>query len=81
MKATKYLNSIVCASLVLMGTFMTTKSFAQDTSMPQKKAMAATMDMDSVRHKFETVDGLEIFYREAGDPFKTILNVINCIKN
>lgn len=59
-------------SLILIGTIMTSTATAQPPTTHQQES-----DFKTVRNGFETVDGLKIFYREAGDPAKPTIVLLH----
>lgn len=69
MKRFQFLTTLTLTSVFFLGAAITSSALAE--GLKDKNESAKTMkDISEVRLGFETVDGLEIFYREAGDPSK-----------
>ncbi|MFG0290618.1 MAG: alpha/beta fold hydrolase, partial [Rhodopirellula sp. JB044] len=60
------------AASLFIGIIMNTASNAQTYQSHTSKA-----EVTEVRHGYETVDGLQIFYREAGDPSKPTIVLLH----
>ncbi|MFG0288428.1 MAG: alpha/beta fold hydrolase [Rhodopirellula sp. JB044] len=69
---TKLISLPTLAASLFIGTIMNTTSNAQTYQSHTSKAAAT-----EVRHGYETVDGLQIFYREAGDPSKPTIVLLH----
>lgn len=60
-------------SIALLQTIITGGVAAQSSSNTEQQKS----DLSRVRHAYETVDGLKIFYREAGDPAKPTIVLLH----
>ena len=56
---------------------MATNASAQSSKKMENKIVESKPEMTSVRYGYETVDGLKIFYREAGDPSKPAIVLLH----
>jgi pimeloyl-ACP methyl ester carboxylesterase len=66
-----FTNLCIAASLAV------TTSIAKPTKAQEMKSHTSRPSATEVRHGFETVDGLKIFYREAGDPEKPTIVLLH----
>lgn len=64
-------------TLCLAASLAVTTSIAKPIKAQEMKSHTSTPSATEVRHGFETVDGLKIFYREAGDPEKPTIVLLH----
>lgn len=64
-------------TLCLAASVAVTTSIANPIKAEEMKSHTSPPSATEVRHGFETVDGLEIFYREAGDPRKPTIVLLH----
>ncbi|EMI56354.1 alpha/beta fold hydrolase [Rhodopirellula sallentina] len=69
---TKLISLPTLAVSIFLGTITNTTTNAQTYQSHTSKA-----EVTEVRHGYETVDGLQIFYREAGDPSKPTIVLLH----
>ena len=62
---------------ITFGAILNSNTIAQTSKTATQEIVESAPDMTSVRYGFETVDGLKIFFREAGDPSKPTIVLLH----
>lgn len=75
----KLFRLLVCQlTVILLGALALDAGFAQQAAQSTSAALAGPHpSVTQVRHSFETVGGLKIFFREAGDPAKPTIVLLH----
>jgi pimeloyl-ACP methyl ester carboxylesterase len=73
----KFQTLILTTLAIAFGATMNSNAIAQTSQTATQEIVESAPEMTSVRYGFETVNGLKIFFREAGDPSKPTIVLLH----